>query len=1165
MMSEHPPSSNLEIPSTPDPSRTRTQPPVVHVVPTQATVTLPDPVLATSVSVSNVISPGEKKKKKRNRPKKTGKKFKTPVPAAGDLKTFIDHGTTCDSQGYPIYPNGNTVFVRGPRDEITNFGYIAYPHTQKSQGSKAESKWKTIWFKCLGVLHCDDKFCDYAAPPLTAEGKAAELILESPKATGWGVLRHSGIHNHVWPSSKKADPLAMRALTAQLVSNPKAGPLVLKVGQASAGQAVTAPVVEIHPAFGNGGRLGYLRRKVLVEKGLMPEKESLGGGDRLIMDLLHWGRNGLRLISTSLLGTDVHITFQSEWMAEQLFRRDKDNRMYSGGLLSDVTYRFFNHGYLLTTSMYSEIMHCWIPVQLTWMWGLEEGHYQAHFTTLLQQIYQSDITYHERDLLVQQVVDFSAAQKKGFISAYMNVFKETDPSKALSKLKGCHEHYRQSITRVKRNRNIVDSSKLELFERLALDLLEPDKPGGMTLRQKFDQIARLFPKAKAWIDWWNTSDIHSMLFVARERLPLDDPPIDGEEPLEASLPDTTNGQESMHRQYYILTSGHCTIVQGFVQLLLFTESLKRDFSQIRSGIAVKYGRNWDSIVETLGWSKERTRRKPDANDGRPPDTTDALIRPKKLGRPAGSTNVNRDRHSSYQSYSASNDRGKQNRCWETATLESIYPTFSPLWMEGSTGKVISRETLSVRPTCSWITSCSLSAMHQHRSDVISLINSSGTTNPPNTLLIKKAKFQPRSLLPSPQASSMKPAWNTPISLNFYLFGTPTQLSSGRPDSPDDRELSDMFPESSDVIPQLYERSVLDLTTNPMNLYFHLGNAAALAEDVRDSFMGEMQWPETLTFGQTVYQIVSRGFWGYNHYWCKVVRYVDGVMGVWYYDDRKDDGRGQLLGRELSFISGAQCSTSWLVYSRKPTSEEQKAIDRGVAKIHQKNPDSLGDIPFVSALDMAGVEEQIEEDLPSYEVTSTDKGPGHHLKQGHFDNKSKQAFTSTCPPVLGQHGGHDVKKQGRSGNQAKAAFSSTCPPALDHQHDDDHTYGDGDIFENKLDQIAQPVDAAYDSSSSEDMLDSVEVTHQPSEAKPDPLTLRLRIKRPAPDSSPVKSPSPSPLKQGARTTRKKSSGKKGAVKVEQLEPVLPPVDSQGASVDIKAKAKPKGRKEKVPKV
>lgn len=48
----------------------------------------------------------------------------------------------------------------------------------------------------------------------------------------------------------------------------------------------------------------------------------------------------------------MHMTFQTQWMKEQPVARDLKGRIYSGGLLSDVTYKFFANGYLLSTSMY---------------------------------------------------------------------------------------------------------------------------------------------------------------------------------------------------------------------------------------------------------------------------------------------------------------------------------------------------------------------------------------------------------------------------------------------------------------------------------------------------------------------------------------------------------------------------------------------------------------------------------------------------------------------------------------------------------------------------------------------------------------------------------------------------------------------------------------------
>ncbi|EGF97587.1 uncharacterized protein MELLADRAFT_84838 [Melampsora larici-populina 98AG31] len=381
-----------------------------------------------------------KGKAKRRKRTKTGKRFKVPNPYSGEHHTFIDDGCKTDSQGYPICPNGETVFVKTAREAITNFGHIVYPHTQKTSGAKDDAPWKTTWYTCLGVLDCDNDTCQYAGPTPTGDGKAAELIMncrvDVEKDTGWAILRHSGIHSHVWALPKKADPLAMEEMAAEVVKNPKAGPMVLKVGQARAGQNITPSVGEIHPAFAHSGRLGYLRREILKQKGLITEQESKGGGDSFILNIMHWG---------------------SEWMAQMLVRRDPDTKkVYSGGLLSDVTYRFFKNGYLLTTSMYSDRMHRWIPVQLTWMAHLDVAHYQGHFTLLMKQMRDAeDITPFECDQLVRQVVDFSSAQKKGFVSAYMDVFNERDPDKAMSKLKGCREHYRQSITRITRNRGVV--------------------------------------------------------------------------------------------------------------------------------------------------------------------------------------------------------------------------------------------------------------------------------------------------------------------------------------------------------------------------------------------------------------------------------------------------------------------------------------------------------------------------------------------------------------------------------------------------------------------------------------------------------------------------------------------------------------------------------------
>lgn len=84
-----------------------------------------------------------------------------------------------------------------------------------------------------------------------------------------------------------------------------------------------------------------------------------------------------------------------------------------------------------------------------------------------------------------------------------------------------------------------------------LSLMSADKPGKPTFAEKWDELYRLFPKAKAFYDWWHLSDVEAMLFKSRRALLADDPP--SLEAMDEGLRKDTNPQESMHGQYYMLT------------------------------------------------------------------------------------------------------------------------------------------------------------------------------------------------------------------------------------------------------------------------------------------------------------------------------------------------------------------------------------------------------------------------------------------------------------------------------------------------------------------------------------------------------------------------------------------------------------------------------------
>jgi hypothetical protein len=152
-------------------------------------------------------------------------------------------------------------------------------------------------------------------------------------------------------------------------------------------------------------------------------------------------RRGLLIISCSFMEDQEHFTFQTEWMAKQLLARNIDHKVYNTGLVSEVTYWFFENGYLLTTSMYCEDLARLILIQLTWIQGLSRRYYQLHFETLLRQFLKPEITKAERDILVCNIVDFSLTQKEGFVAVYWEVFDLCNKKIVLDKLQGCHQHY----------------------------------------------------------------------------------------------------------------------------------------------------------------------------------------------------------------------------------------------------------------------------------------------------------------------------------------------------------------------------------------------------------------------------------------------------------------------------------------------------------------------------------------------------------------------------------------------------------------------------------------------------------------------------------------------------------------------------------------------------
>ncbi|OAV86560.1 hypothetical protein PTTG_29835, partial [Puccinia triticina 1-1 BBBD Race 1] len=137
--------------------------------------------------------------------------------------------------------------------------------------------------------------------------------------------------------------------------------------------------------------------------------------------------------------------------------------------------------------------------------------------------------------------------------------------------------------------------------------------------------------------------------------------------------------------------GKKCLMLGLVDLYAFAKFLEDDWIAVMRGIPVEYGsqtKNQKDISRSMGWAKPTKRKF--VNDGRPPDTTAALLdnpaKKTKTGRPNNSCNVKRDIYSTYQSYTASSETHLQNRCWMAAALESLFALYNPLRLRNASVK-----------------------------------------------------------------------------------------------------------------------------------------------------------------------------------------------------------------------------------------------------------------------------------------------------------------------------------------------------------------------------------------------------------------------------------------------------------------------------------------------
>ncbi|KZT52878.1 hypothetical protein CALCODRAFT_440896 [Calocera cornea HHB12733] len=330
----------------------------------------------------------------------------------------------------------------------------------------------------------------------------------------------------------------------------------------------------------------------------------------------------------------------------------------------------------MISSTYSPDLHSWVPVLISYCNGQTQDHYCHHFEALfdciLQQCKKTNTPFEVK--LLANVLDHSTAQSNGFIQAFTqfcikhslledhNI--ETLKNQAESLMRGCGEHFRATVTRLKRDTALIPKEKISVFAQLVETLFEAEDLLGF--QAACSRLLQEFPKIEGWLSWWKQERHASMLFYAFRKM---------DQALWNSLPTTTNAEEAMHFRFY--TAGgnklHLPFLEGCHLLHHIAVYFEKQFQAVQAGIRTRYGQPepWKAVQKATGHSKLNRAKIPASysNDGRPPDTASRLSQYNSPTKPKMKTSFKATEYRLGIPWS-------KNSCWLDTWLELLFQMIS---------------------------------------------------------------------------------------------------------------------------------------------------------------------------------------------------------------------------------------------------------------------------------------------------------------------------------------------------------------------------------------------------------------------------------------------------------------------------------------------------------
>ncbi|KAJ7116195.1 hypothetical protein C8R43DRAFT_902422 [Mycena crocata] len=455
--------------------------------------------------------------------------------------------------------------------------------------------------------------------------------------TTHAVRHHIGRHSHARPPLKQLAAREVEALDLQVRQNPQSTAQQMRAGADKS----QVPLGEIATLLLDPRKARSEVDKSKVRQGIIDAPATRLGGFQFLSTFrtLKESFEVPWITDFDFLNREF-VCMQTPFMRDVLLRESVESwhaenlQAESGrhGVITDGTHDFFDQGILLTSLVFSQVVLRWVVVMYTWIGMQDTDHHRPHFKQLIQviaEICTQGLRFTFDDRLFSAILDFSNAQRNGFIEAFVEFMCSRIPgwneltgksqatertnlrTRAEGLLIGCKVHWRRTLHKIRQLINPKDQYRFDYL----IAMLEASSTTGEQFLQAVANIHREFPEVRPWLSWWILPGNGGMIFPAMQKMSAE---------LRAQLPSSTNGAESGHNLLYGAAGKHHDLWEGIRRLYRVSRETEMLHEAVLNGhVQAKFQGQRPQSMSRVGhtWYE---------NDGRAPDTRARLEAVTKL-------------------------------------------------------------------------------------------------------------------------------------------------------------------------------------------------------------------------------------------------------------------------------------------------------------------------------------------------------------------------------------------------------------------------------------------------------------------------------------------------------------------------------------------------------